>query len=399
MEVPLIDVASPEVDEPSGAEAVEAVCTSRQRKATDLQLRARAFHKIFEAWLDEPGATVACGRWSDGAISELMLTGRAQLLPERYEGPFVGIRKLQLADSSHHLHVDLGRVARIDFAVAPSVCLGFRPAFEVRLLTNTEPHEWLVALMLPPPYIGEQVDLSAARRFFERACQEVNEHPELAAITLAPELSASSEGQQLLRTWHKTSAACLTYAPDARPNNATSVHPTMAPACFQLLTEALELKDASLVIFRERTLVEFKTDYLDGVHRYEKHGHVSWQLGAYHHHHCHLALDAVIRVEFSAEPVPCQGGGLNYTIWFLTDTASGNPYRSDGYFSITLNRPYLQNAKGAAPRLAVIQPVLDLYRRHQDQPWVSADLLFNDVLRKGPPSRPRKPAGSGRPKA
>lgn len=396
MEVPLIDVASPEVGELNGAAAVEAVCTRQQREETDLQLRARAFHKIFEAWLDEPGATVACGRWSDGAISELMLTGRAQLLPERYEGRFAGIRKLQLADSSHHLHVDLGRVARIDFALAPSVCLGFRPAFEVRLLTNTEPQEWLVALMLPPPYIDEQVDLGAARRFFERACQDVNQHPELAAISLDPGLSATSEGQQLLRTWHQVSAARLTEAPRARPNTATRVHPTMAPACFQLLTEAMELKDASLVIFRDRTLVEFKTDHLDGVHRYEEHGHVSWQLGAYRHHHCHLALDAVKRVEFSAEPVPCQGGGLNYTIWFLTDTASGNPYRPDGYFSITLNRPYLQNVEGAAPRLAVIQPILDLYRRHQGRPWVSADLLFTDVLREGPPSRPRKPPGSGR---
>lgn len=394
MGVPLIDVASPEVDELNGDAAVEAVCTPRQREEPDLQLRARAFHKIFEAWLDEPGATVACGRWSEGAISELMLTGRAQLLPERYEGNFAGIRKLQLADSPHHLHVDLGRVERIDFAVAPSVCLGFRPAFEVRLLTNTEPQEWLVALMLPPPYIGEQVDLSAARRFFERACQELNQHPEFAAITLAPELPESSEGQQLLRSWHQVSTACLISAPYARPNPATRVHPTMAPACFQLLTDALDLKDASLVIFRERTLVEFKTDRLDGVHRYEEHGHVSWQLGAYRHHHCHLALDAVTRVEFSAEPVPCQDGGLNYTIWFLTDTASGNPYRPDGYFSITLNRPYLQNVEGAAPRLAVIQPMLDLYRRHQGRPWVSADLLFTDVLREGPPSRPRKPAGS-----
>jgi hypothetical protein len=88
-------------------------------------------------------------------------------------------------------------------------------------------------------------------------------------------------------------------------------------------------------------------------------------------------------VLFSAEPVSCQGGGLNYTIWFLSAGPSGNPYRRDGYFSIVLNRPYTGNAA----RREVIDPVLALYRRFLHEPWVQADETFLQVLNSGPPDR------------
>jgi hypothetical protein len=155
------------------------------------------------------------------------------------------------------------------------------------------------------------------------------------------------------------------------------------PPFLPLLREALALRDASLVIFRDRTLIEFKTERLDGLHRYEEAGHVSWQVGDQHEHHCHLSLGGVTRVLFSAEPVSCQGGGLNYTVWFLTAAPCGNPYRRDGYFSIVLNRPYT----GDEPRREVIEPVLSLYRRHRDLPFVEADETFLRVLKQGPPGR------------
>ena len=138
-----------------------------------------------------------------------------------------------------------------------------------------------------------------------------------------------------------------------------------------------------LVTYRERTLVEFQTEKIDGVHRYEEKGHVSWQIGGLRDHHCHLALGAVHRVMFSAEPVSCQGQGLNYTIWFLTSGPSRNPWRRDGYFSVVLNRPYT----GDAPRLEVIQPVIDLYLRYRDEPWVLADARFLSTLEQGVPDR------------
>lgn len=150
-----------------------------------------------------------------------------------------------------------------------------------------------------------------------------------------------------------------------------------------LLREALALRNASLLIFRDRALIEFGTERLDGVSRYEEGGHVSWQIGGQHGHHCHLSLGVVTRVFFSAEAVSCHGGGLNYTVWFLSAGPCGNPYRRDGYFSIVLNRPY----SGNEPRLDVNEPVLALFRRFRHEVGVEADETFLCVLREGPPRR------------
>jgi hypothetical protein len=377
--------ASPDADELS-LETV-ALPADAADKPDSLKVRTDVIHELLESWLKEPGASLACGRWGDGAISEIMLNGTARLLPGRYSGPFSGIRELQLADAPHHLHVDLARVERISIAVAPSVCLGFRPSFEVRLLTKTKPREWLVSLFLCPPYNGDKLDVLAARQFLQRACDQVRAHPEVAELTLDINLSASPDGQALLSIVDALDPNGLLHEPE-KPARSEVLEHRPEPAYLPLLRQALELSDASLVIYRDRTLVEFKTDHLNGVHRYEEEGHVSWQLGDFEHHHCHLALDAVTRVLFSAEPVSCQGNGLNYTVWFLTDGPSGNPYRRDGYFSVTLNRPYLENAPGAAPRSDVIQPVLDLYRQYRGAAWLEVDEMFLTVLVDGPPPRP-----------
>ena len=109
----------------------------------------------------------------------------------------------------------------------------------------------------------------------------------------------------------------------------------------------------------------------------------SIQLGSEDDHHCHLNLQWVDRVLFSAEPVECQGGGLNYTVWFLSAESCGNPYRNNGYFSVVLNRPYA----GQVPRLEVIQPVLDLYQQFRNESFVDADEIFLRVLVSCPPAR------------
>ena len=148
------------------------------------------------------------------------------------------------------------------------------------------------------------------------------------------------------------------------------------PSCKALVEEALGLSDASLVIFRDRTLVEFKTEELGGLFEYREGEHTSWQLGRFDSHHCHLALNAVTSVEFSAESVPCQGGRINYTVWFLVSGSCGNPFRSDGYFSVVLNRPYERDSA----RYEVIGPVFDLYLRYRHNPWVRADAGFLGAL-------------------
>jgi hypothetical protein len=145
----------------------------------------------------------------------------------------------------------------------------------------------------------------------------------------------------------------------------------------EALIGALALRDASLVIFRRGVLVEFKTELcrpgltptFEGVHR-------GWQIGPFEGHHCHLDLASVVRVWFDAEPVSCQGGRINYTVWFLTACDCGNPYRPDGLFSVTLNSPY---GKDGTPRLDVIRPVYELHDSLRGIPSVSASDAFTSA--------------------
>ena len=147
--------------------------------------------------------------------------------------------------------------------------------------------------------------------------------------------------------------------------------PLSLPFIRELVDGALVLKGASLVIYRPRTLIEFQTDRLtQGLSLYREGKHASWQIGAFDDHHCHLDVGACNEVVFGAEPVSCQGGRINYTVWFLVDEDCGNPYRPRAYFSVTLNRP----------RPEVIEPMLDLYMRFGDREGVSAEERFCEAV-------------------
>lgn len=367
----------------------------------ELKLAATSafFHEVIEEWIRDPKTTIACGRWADGTVSEIIPAGRARLLEARYHGCFAGVREIRLDDGPHHLHIDLGRVYKVCYAVAPSVCLDFKPSLEVRLLTigpgGAPTDRWSLSLMPDCPYRGGNLDEAAVRVFVERMRQHAERAPGLVELSIAPETRQSPQGADLLRLfrdaadrpdadWNDVIASLVPASACAQPAQV------MEPPCLPLLRDALALQDASLVIYRDRTLVEFQTEKIDGIHRYVEQGHVSWQIGGLRDHHCHLALGAVVSALFSAEPVSCQGGGLNYTVWFLTSGPSGNPWRRDGYFSVVLNRPY----SGRAPRLEVIEPVLDLYRRYRGTPWVQADAGFMRVLEEGVPDRTRQPPAS-----
>jgi hypothetical protein len=140
------------------------------------------------------------------------------------------------------------------------------------------------------------------------------------------------------------------------------------------LSGALTLADASLVIFRHGVLVEFKTEMLvPGLAETSEGKYRGWQIGPFEGHHCHLDLAAVTEVWFDAEAVSCQGGRLNYTVWFLADRDCGNPFRSSGLFSVTLNAPY---QKDGTPRIEVIAPVYALYDLLGDAPGLSASSAF-----------------------
>jgi hypothetical protein len=150
------------------------------------------------------------------------------------------------------------------------------------------------------------------------------------------------------------------------------------PAVVDLVRGALALRGASLVIYRRRTLIEFKTERLGGgLTLYEEDGHTSWQIGDFDDHHCHLDVGECARASFGAEPVSCQGGRLNYTVWFLVDRDAENPYRRDAYFSVTLNRPY--EADGAVKR-EIVGQMFRLYRAFEGRPGIAAEPAFLEAM-------------------
>lgn len=356
--------------------------------------RVKFFHDAIMSWLQDTDVTVACGRWSDGAIAELIPRGQGYLLPAFYEDCFAGVRELRLDNAPHHLHIDLGRVYRIQYTIAPSVCLGFKPSFEARLMMEGSQgpltDQWIISLMLSNPYEQGELNMDRIQQYFELAHQQAQRRPDLVEFNVDSSIFPSALGLELLKFLREHTGIAegdwsdIIQALFLAPTSPTNTYlPTTEPTCVPLLKKALSLRDASLVIYRDRTLIEFKTDKLGGLYHYAQNNHESWQIGAIDDHHCHLKLDAVDRVLFSAERVPCQGNGINYTVWFLTPNTCGNPYRSDGYFSIVLNRPYT----GCKPRLEVIEPLFSLYREYQHASWVIAEPMFLEILASGPPQR------------
>jgi hypothetical protein len=152
-----------------------------------------------------------------------------------------------------------------------------------------------------------------------------------------------------------------------------------------LLRGALAFRDASLVLYRHKMLVEFKTEKLGaGLSIYEEDGYVSYQIGDFDGHHCHVDVGACTAISFGAEPVSCQGGRLNYTVWFLVDEDCGNPYRKNAYFSVTLNRPY--EADGTVRR-DIVEQVFRLYQAFADKPGVVAEASFLQAMDEFMPQR------------
>jgi len=139
---------------------------------------------ILREWLADPDLTLICGRWSDGGIMELMPEGRATLSRPRYAGEFAGLRDLDVAGQRHHLHLDLHKLPRAVYLVAPSVCYGFRPSFEVRLCAADELAATAFGLGLGArhPYRGDQLSRAVVRRYLRRLANHRASSPQVVGI-------------------------------------------------------------------------------------------------------------------------------------------------------------------------------------------------------------------------
>lgn len=135
--------------------------------------------EILQSWLDDPDLTLFCGHWGHGGVMELLPRGGARLSGPRYGPPFDGLRELRLDNGAHHVHLDLGRLTRAWYVMAPSVCYGFRPSFELRLTgANADPREGFgLGLALGHPYAGRGLRAEPVRRYFRRAAEHMASFP------------------------------------------------------------------------------------------------------------------------------------------------------------------------------------------------------------------------------
>lgn len=140
---------------------------------------------IFDSWLADSDLVIFCGNWENGGMMELLPRGRARLSGPRYDVPFDGLRELRLDGGvGHHVHLDLGRLSHAWYFVAPSVCYGYRPSFELRLTSGRSgPRDGFgVGLALTHPYAGRSVRAAPVQRYFRRAAEHIEKFPETVSF-------------------------------------------------------------------------------------------------------------------------------------------------------------------------------------------------------------------------
>jgi hypothetical protein len=141
---------------------------------------------ILRVWLGDRDVTLFCGDWRHGGVMELLPRGEAVLSGSRYEPPFDGVRELRLRSGAHHVHLDLRRLTRVWYLIAPSVCYGFRPSFEVRLgCADADPRESFgIGLAIAHPYSGGKLRTGPVSRYLERAIAHPAMFPEMVAFQI-----------------------------------------------------------------------------------------------------------------------------------------------------------------------------------------------------------------------
>lgn len=158
--------------------------TTTIRADAERDASVACIERILRQWLQDSDLTVFCGAWSNGAIMELLPQGRARLTGQLYTGRFSGLRDLILDEGGHHVHLDLARLSHACYLVAPSVCYGFRPSFELRVTApGADPlREFGLGLAMRNPYSDGNLRESVATRYFARAAEHLSTHPRSVSL-------------------------------------------------------------------------------------------------------------------------------------------------------------------------------------------------------------------------
>ena len=160
---------------PAQAEPFEADADGSRVDAVDAILRES---------LSDPDVALVSGHWSEGVVMEILPRGRAQLSRARYGGEFAGVRDLHVQGEPHHLHLDVAQLACATYVVAPSVCFGFRPSFELRLARGHDeaPGRCGLGLSIDMPYRGARLRDVAVERYFRRLIDHQRRFPQVVAF-------------------------------------------------------------------------------------------------------------------------------------------------------------------------------------------------------------------------
>jgi hypothetical protein len=138
---------------------------------------------ILREWLNEPAITIMCGDWRNGCIMELLPEGRATLTKEKYPAPFAGLRDIELPGQAHHLHLNLDKLTHVVYAIAPCVCYGYRPSFEVRF-DDTEQSTTAFAVAIRQPYLGRRTNRPALTAYFRRMIDHLRRFPTMTSFQM-----------------------------------------------------------------------------------------------------------------------------------------------------------------------------------------------------------------------
>lgn len=132
--------------------------------------RLTAFDAILREWLGDASTVLFVGHWPDGAVAELFPEGRAELTKAAYHGKYAGLRDLAIEGERHHMHFDLARFTEARYSIWPSVCYGWKPSFEMRLVGPDDRSTF--ALATGDPYDKGQVRPEPVEAFFRRLLEQ-----------------------------------------------------------------------------------------------------------------------------------------------------------------------------------------------------------------------------------
>lgn len=168
--------------------------------ALDRQTSIAAVEEVLQEWLADAHIALVCGSWAHGAMGELFPGGQATLTPAAYGSPFDGVRDLVLDGQRHHLHVDLAQIHRIRYAVAPSVCFGWGPAFEVRLCPQGRPDHPVLTVALTDCYRSGALDRDRVRTFLACALEHRARFGDLVELAIETDPPAVAAGRSAARS-------------------------------------------------------------------------------------------------------------------------------------------------------------------------------------------------------